>query len=68
MEIHRVLELRSPVIVKVINGMSDMNSIIFRKHLRDFYPLLTKLVLCDQMDVRGALGNLFRSQLSPLVP
>lgn len=68
MEIHRVLELRSPVIVKVINGMSSMNSTIFRKHLREFYPLLTKLVLCDQMDVRGALGNLFSSQLSPLVP
>ncbi|KAH9621241.1 hypothetical protein KSS87_019631 [Heliosperma pusillum] len=68
MEIHRVLELRSPIIVKVIKGMAAMNSCIFRKHLRDFYPLLTKLVCCDQMDVRGALGELFKTQLSTLLP
>ncbi|XP_074312417.1 brefeldin A-inhibited guanine nucleotide-exchange protein 5 [Silene latifolia] len=68
MEIHRVLELRSPIIVKVIKGMAAMNSYIFRKHLRDFYPLLTKLVCCDQMDVRGALGELFKTQLSTLLP
>lgn len=68
MEIHRVLELRSPIIVKVINGMSSMNSHIFRKHLGEFYPLLTKLLCCDQMAIRGALGDLFRSQLSSLLP
>ncbi|GAB4845824.1 Brefeldin A-inhibited guanine nucleotide-exchange protein 5 [Ancistrocladus abbreviatus] len=68
MEIHRVLELRSPVIVKVITGMSSMNSHIFRKHLREFYPLMTNLVCCDQMDVRGALGDLFSKQLSSLLP
>ncbi|XP_021732781.1 brefeldin A-inhibited guanine nucleotide-exchange protein 5-like [Chenopodium quinoa] len=67
-EIHRVLELRSPVIVRVIKGMSSMNSHVFRKHLREFYPLLTKLVCCDQMDVRGALGELFKRQLSTLLP
>lgn len=68
MEVHRVLELRSPVIVRVIKGMSSMNTQIFRKHLREFYPLLTKLVCCDQMDVRGALGELFKRQLSSLLP
>ncbi|XP_057520110.1 brefeldin A-inhibited guanine nucleotide-exchange protein 5 [Amaranthus tricolor] len=68
MEIHRVLELRSPVIVRVIKGMSSMNSHIFCKHLREFYPLLTKLVCCDQMDVRGALGELYKRQLSSLLP
>ncbi|XP_059461146.1 brefeldin A-inhibited guanine nucleotide-exchange protein 5 [Corylus avellana] len=68
MDIHRVLELRSPIIVKVIKGMCFMNNQIFRRHLRDFYPLLTKLVCCDQMDVRGALGDLFRAQLKALLP
>ncbi|XWS72348.1 hypothetical protein CRYUN_Cryun02cG0032400 [Craigia yunnanensis] len=67
-DIHRVLELRSPIIVKVLKGMCFMNNKIFRKHLRDFYPLLTKLVCCDQMDVRGALGDLFRVQLKALLP
>ncbi|KAK1263102.1 Brefeldin A-inhibited guanine nucleotide-exchange protein 5 [Acorus gramineus] len=64
---HRVLELRAPVIVKVLKGMCLMNNQIFRKHLRDFYPLITKLVCCDQMDIRGAVGDLFSKQLTPLL-
>ncbi|CAI0448209.1 unnamed protein product [Linum tenue] len=68
MDIHRVLELRSPVIVRVLKGMCYMNHQIFKRHLREFYPLLTKLVCCDQLDVRGALGDLFRMQLKALLP
>ncbi|XP_047330350.1 brefeldin A-inhibited guanine nucleotide-exchange protein 5-like isoform X2 [Impatiens glandulifera] len=68
MDIHRVLDLRSPVIVKVLKGMSYMNNQIFRRHLREFYPFITKLVCCDQMDVRGALADLFSMQLNPLLP
>ncbi|MBA0865974.1 hypothetical protein Goshw_016788 [Gossypium schwendimanii] len=68
MDIHRVLELRSPVIVKVLKGMCFMNNKIFRNHLGVFYPLLTKLICCDQMDIRGALGDLFRVQLKALLP
>ncbi|XP_068661146.1 brefeldin A-inhibited guanine nucleotide-exchange protein 5-like isoform X2 [Aristolochia californica] len=67
-DIHRVLELRAPIIVKVLEGMSLMNSQIFRRHLSEFYPLITKLVVCDQMDVRGALGDLFTAQLTALLP
>ncbi|XP_019455526.1 PREDICTED: brefeldin A-inhibited guanine nucleotide-exchange protein 5-like isoform X4 [Lupinus angustifolius] len=68
MDIHRVLEMRAPIIVKVLQSMSFMNNKIFRRHLREFYPLLTKLVCCDQMDVRGALGDLFQAQLKALLP
>ncbi|KAK7251806.1 hypothetical protein RIF29_35341 [Crotalaria pallida] len=53
---------------KVLQSMSFMNNKIFRRHLREFYPLLTKLVCCDQMDVRGALGDLFQAQLKALLP
>lgn len=67
-DIHRVLDLRAPVIIKVLNGMCIMDAQIFKKHLREFYPLITKLICCDQMDVRGALGDLFSKQLTPLMP
>ncbi|KAK8980148.1 hypothetical protein V6N11_061363 [Hibiscus sabdariffa] len=67
-DVHRVLELRSPIIVKVLNGMCFMNNKIFKNNLGVFYPLLTKLICCDQMDVRGALGDLFRVQLKALLP
>ncbi|WVZ66373.1 hypothetical protein U9M48_015604 [Paspalum notatum var. saurae] len=67
-DIHRVLDLRAPVIVKVLNGMCIMDAQIFKRHLKEFYPLITKLICCDQMDVRGALGDLFSKQLTPLMP
>ncbi|KAK7256026.1 hypothetical protein RIF29_29458 [Crotalaria pallida] len=51
-----------------LQSMSFMNNKIFRRHLREFYPLLTKLACCDQMDVRGALGDLFQAQLKALLP
>ncbi|KAL3650082.1 Brefeldin A-inhibited guanine nucleotide-exchange protein 5 [Castilleja foliolosa] len=68
MDVHQVLELRSPIIVKVLKGMCQMNARIFRSHFRDFYPLIAKLVCCDQMEVRGALTDLFRMQLNTLLP
>ncbi|XP_028786878.1 brefeldin A-inhibited guanine nucleotide-exchange protein 5-like [Neltuma alba] len=68
MDIHRVLELRAPLIVMVLRSMCSMNKNIFRSHIREFYPLLTKLVCCDQMDVRGALGEVFQEQLTALLP
>lgn len=67
MEIHQVLGLRSPIIVKVLKGMCVMEKEIFKKHLRSFYPLITKLVCCEQMDIRGALAELFSMQLSGLL-
>ncbi|GKV00013.1 hypothetical protein SLEP1_g12776 [Rubroshorea leprosula] len=68
MDVHRVLELRSPIIVRVLEGMCFMNKKIFRQHLREFYPLLTKLVCCDQMEIRGAVAELFTVQLKALLP
>ncbi|XP_076892587.1 brefeldin A-inhibited guanine nucleotide-exchange protein 5-like [Bidens hawaiensis] len=67
MEIHQVLGLRSPIIVTVLKGMCIMDSQIFKKHLRSFYPLITKLVCCEQMDIRGAVADLFSMQLNALV-
>uniref|UniRef100_A0A7N0V676 SEC7 domain-containing protein n=1 Tax=Kalanchoe fedtschenkoi TaxID=63787 RepID=A0A7N0V676_KALFE len=68
MDVHTVLQLRSPIIVKVLKGMCRMNNTIFKRHLIEFYPPITRLVCCDQMDVRGALGELFNAQLRVLLP
>ncbi|KAF7836855.1 brefeldin A-inhibited guanine nucleotide-exchange protein 5 [Senna tora] len=67
MDIHRVLELRAPVIVKVLKSMCNMNKNIFRRHLRELYPLLAKLVCCEQIDVRGALADVFQAQMTALI-
>jgi len=67
-DVHRVLVLRSPVIVKVLSGMCIMDNNIFKRHLGEFFPSVTKLVCSDQMDVRRALGDLFKKQLIGLLP
>lgn len=33
----------------MLKGMCFMNNQIFRRHLREFYPLITKLVCCEQV-------------------
>ncbi|CAM6125431.1 unnamed protein product [Calypogeia fissa] len=65
---HRALSLRSPVTVKVLNSMSQMEMTMFKKHLPEFYPYFTKLICSDQMDVRRALGDLFKARLVALLP
>ncbi|PWA80365.1 sec7 domain-containing protein [Artemisia annua] len=58
-EIHQVLELRSPIVVKVLKGMCSMDNQIFRKNLRSFYPLITKLVCCDQVIFCPIIDHVF---------
>ncbi|XP_051140030.1 brefeldin A-inhibited guanine nucleotide-exchange protein 5-like isoform X2 [Andrographis paniculata] len=68
MDVHRVIELRSPITVKVLKGMRKLNPEIFKNHLTEIYPSLTKLVCCEQMDIRNALADLLSSQLGRLLP
>ncbi|KAL3679071.1 hypothetical protein R1sor_022027 [Riccia sorocarpa] len=64
---HRALSLRAPVTVKVLESMSQLEMSMFKKHLPEFYPYFTKLICSDQMDVRRALGNLFKARLVVLL-
>ncbi|XP_024402161.1 brefeldin A-inhibited guanine nucleotide-exchange protein 5 isoform X2 [Physcomitrium patens] len=65
---HRVLDPRSAVTAEVLEAMRDMDTLLFKKLLPEFYPYFTKLICSDQMDVRKALGELFRVQLVALLP
>ncbi|KAG0608013.1 hypothetical protein M758_8G071400 [Ceratodon purpureus] len=65
---HRALDLRSPVTVQVLNAMANTDTLKFKKHLPEFYPYFTKLICSDQMDVRKALGELFKVQMVALLP
>jgi guanine nucleotide-exchange factor len=67
-EAHQSLMLRSPVTVQVLNAMASMDMPMFKKHLPEFYPSFTKLICSDQMDVRRALGDLFKVKLMALLP
>jgi guanine nucleotide-exchange factor len=67
-DFQRALDLRSPVTVQVLNAMNNMDTVMFKKHLPEFYPYFTKLICSDQMEVRKALGDLFKVQLVALLP
>eukprot|EP00249_Psilotum_nudum_P022212 c28418_g1_i1 orf=484-1569(+) len=66
--VHLVFALRVPIVVKVLNGLSKVEHVVFKKHLHEFYPHFTKLICCEQMGIRRALGDLFKAQLIALLP
>lgn len=67
-ETRRCVALRSPVTVQVLTAMSQMDQGLFKKYLPEFYPYFTKLICNEQIDVRRALGDLFKGQLVALLP
>ncbi|KAG0581756.1 hypothetical protein KC19_3G006400 [Ceratodon purpureus] len=67
-DVYTSLSLRAPVTVKVLKAMSSMEKRVFKKHLPELYPYLTRLICSDQLDVRKALGDLFRRRLMTLLP
>ncbi|XP_073391805.1 brefeldin A-inhibited guanine nucleotide-exchange protein 5 isoform X3 [Physcomitrium patens] len=54
--------------LSVLKALSTMENRVFEKHLPQFYPYLTRLICCDQLDVRKALGELFLMRLMTLLP
>lgn len=67
-DVYKSLSVRAPVTVKVLKALSTMENRVFEKHLPQFYPYLTRLICCDQLDVRKALGELFLMRLMTLLP
>ncbi|GBG70096.1 hypothetical protein CBR_g5727 [Chara braunii] len=67
-DMYQALALRTPVVVRVLTAMCTMCDKLFKRHLVHFYPHFTRLICCDQMEVRRALGELFRARLIPLLP
>jgi hypothetical protein len=40
---------------QVLKGMCIMDAQIFKRHLKEFYPLITKLICCDQVHTFSGL-------------
>ncbi len=60
---------RSPLIVATLRALGNLTDAAFRKHLRDFFPLLTRLIACQHTppEVQAALSDLFTRRIGPLV-
>ena len=60
---------RSPLVVATLRALSNLTDAAFRKHLRGFFPLLTRLIACQHTppEVQAALSDIFIKRIGPLV-
>ena len=60
---------RAPLVVSTLRALSNLTDEAFRKHLRNFFPLLTRLIACQHTppEVQAALSGLFIRRIGPLV-
>ncbi|CAI7816305.1 unnamed protein product [Closterium sp. NIES-54] len=72
----RVLEMSSrlqpntgqAVEAEVLSALSQMDVARFERFVPHLYPHCTRLICSDQVEVRKALGDLFKARLTPLIP
>mmetsp|Transcript_7972 Transcript_7972/g.29482 ORF Transcript_7972/g.29482 Transcript_7972/m.29482 type:complete len:1752 (-) Transcript_7972:83-5338(-) len=65
----RELAARTPLLVSVLKTMQALDESLFRKHVKDFYPLLSDMIKSEVTlpEVQLALSNLFGSKIGPLL-
>jgi hypothetical protein len=60
---------RAPLVVATLRALSALGDDEFRRHLREFFPLLTRLISCQHapVEVQRALSTLFEKRIGPLI-
>lgn len=60
---------RAPLLVSILRAYAAFPDAAFRKHLRMFFPLLTRLISCEiaPPEVQRALSDLFSARIGPLL-
>ena len=60
---------RAPLVVATLRALSNLSDASFRRHLRHFFPLLTRLIACQHAppDVQLTLSELFTKRIGPLL-
>eukprot|EP00873_Tetraselmis_striata_P021183 jgi/Tetstr1/441447/TSEL_029692.t1 len=60
---------RAPLVVATLRALSALGDGEFKRHLREFFPLLTRLISCQHapVEVQRALSTLFEKRIGPLI-
>eukprot|EP00271_Cylindrocystis_brebissonii_P020908 TRINITY_DN720_c0_g1_i1.p1 TRINITY_DN720_c0_g1~~TRINITY_DN720_c0_g1_i1.p1 ORF type:complete len:1456 (+),score=376.66 TRINITY_DN720_c0_g1_i1:496-4368(+) len=66
--VHRSLAMRAPIVAKVLFSLSRMSAPTFNQLVPRLYPFCTRLICSDQMEVRKALGEVFKLRFTHLLP
>uniref|UniRef100_A0A061RZG9 Brefeldin a-inhibited guanine nucleotide-exchange protein 2-like n=1 Tax=Tetraselmis sp. GSL018 TaxID=582737 RepID=A0A061RZG9_9CHLO len=61
--------VRAPLVVATLRALSSLGDEEFRRHLHEFFPLLTRLISCQHapVEVQRALSTLFQKRIGPLL-
>jgi len=61
--------VRAPLVVATLRALAALCDDEFRRHLHEFFPLLTRLISCHHapVEVQRALSSLFEKRIGPLL-
>jgi hypothetical protein len=59
----------APVVVQTLAALRIVPQEAFKKHLKDLFPVLTRLIRCRaaSVDMQVALSDLFATKVGPLM-
>lgn len=65
----RELVSRAPLVVAILRAIGALEEASFKKHLPEFFELVTELVGCEHgsNEVQQALHQIFTSRVGPLL-
>ena len=63
------LNLQAPLVVATLRAILGFSDAAFRRHLKDFFPILTQLISCEHApsEVQRTLTEIFATRFGPLL-
>lgn len=63
------LNFQSPLVVATLRAVLGFSDAAFRRHLKDFFPILTQLISCEHapLEVQRTLTEIFATRFGPLL-
>ena len=63
------LNLQAPLVVAPLRAILGFSDAAFRRHLKEFFPILTQLISCEHApaEVQRTLTEIFATRFGPLL-
>lgn len=63
------LNFQAPLVVATLRAVLGFSDAAFRRHLKDFFPILTQLISCEHapLEVQRTLTEVFATRFGPLL-
>lgn len=63
------LSLQAPLVVATLRAILGFSDAAFRRHLKEFFPILTQLISCEHAptEVQRTLTEIFATRFGPLL-